>query len=396
MVAADRKIVTPISEVSHASRKERPLDLTPPAMLDLDGRVRLTLSCRDADLIPRVPEAGKVSDDPETGETIQYMHNGLKVVSGGYYGDWMRDLIAGLKGVHEPQEEVVFHSLLECLPEKANMVEIGAFWSYFTIWFLSECPGMRRGVALEMDPAHIEIGRRNAALNGVEIEFVQGRIGTQDAPPAVFETESSGSQEMPSFGLAGLLDHVGLQRADLLLCDAQGGEIEMLSGMKALVDANRVGIAVISTHHHAITGDPLTHQRTIHLVETLGGKVVLEHDVSESFSGDGLVVADFGGHLADWRAPRISRCRAGASLFRNPLFDLADAQQAAVPALPAPVAHADVDPNEHARLVERVSVLERELEARLDELKRARFSLGAYLKHRKNTLRRSIAKRLGG
>ena len=135
------------------------------------------------------------------------------------------------------------------------MVEIGAFWAYYTIWFLSCCPGARRGVALEMDPAHIDIGRRNAALNGLDIEFVQGRIGAQDAPPAVFETESSGLQEMPTFSLVGLLDHVGLNRVDLLLCDAQGGEIGMLSGMKALVEAGRIGIAIIST---IITRSPAT------------------------------------------------------------------------------------------------------------------------------------------
>ncbi len=194
---------------------------------------------------------------------------------------------------------------------------------------MSEQSDVRRGVALEMDPAHIAVGQRNAALNGLEIEFILGRISDHNAPEADFETESSGMQNMPAADLAGLMDHTGLPRVDLLLCDAQGGEIDMLKGMKPLMDNKRLGIALISTHHHAIAADPLTHQRTLRLVAALGRRVALEHDVAESFSGDGLVVADFGGLLSDWQPPEISRCRAGNSLFRNPLYDLAEAREKA-------------------------------------------------------------------
>jgi FkbM family methyltransferase len=293
--------------------------------MDLPARARLTQQCRDADAIPRVAKAGKVETDPETGARIQYMHNGLRVLAGGYYGDWMTDLIEGLQGVHEPQEEIVFHGLLPRIPADATMVEIGAFWSYYTLWFMSEHKGSRRGLGLEMDPAHIEVGRKNAALNGLEMEFVQGRIGARDTLAEEFDTESSGRQSMPTYGLEGLLAKGNIEKVDVLLCDAQGGEIAMLSGMQSLVDQGRVGVLVMSTHHHQITGDPLTHQRALHLIKGLGGKVYLEHDVSESYSGDGLIVADFGTTLEGWTAPEISRCRASDSLFRNTLYDLAEA-----------------------------------------------------------------------
>ena len=83
---------------------------------------------------------------------------------------------------------------------------------------------------------------------------------------------------------------------------------------------------MLSTHSHHITGDPLTHQRALALISDLGGRVYLEYDVHESFSGDGLIVADFGDLLQGWEAPDISRNRYCQSLFRNPLWDLAAMQ----------------------------------------------------------------------
>lgn len=298
----------------------------PPVSLSVKERVQLTLSCRDADNLPRVDRAGEVHVDPETGIRVQYMHNGLRVEEGCYYGAWMTELISALKGVHEPQEEVVFDSILKHIPAQATMVELGAFWSYYTIWFLMQQRGLGRGIGLEMDPAHLEKGRANAKLNGVDIELILGRVGARNEVAAPYMTESSGMQKIPTFGIEGLMHTAKVDRVDLLLCDAQGGEIDLLEGMQASVSQGKIGVLVMSTHHHAITGDPLTHQRALALIEGLGGYVRLEHDVAESYSGDGLIVADFDGSLDSWSPPSISYCRTSKSLFRDPLYDLACSQ----------------------------------------------------------------------
>jgi hypothetical protein len=65
------------------------------------------------------------------GKPVQIMHNGLRVVAGGYYGDWMTRIIERLHGHHEPQEEAVFHEILKLLPPDATMLELGGFWSYY-------------------------------------------------------------------------------------------------------------------------------------------------------------------------------------------------------------------------------------------------------------------------
>src|SRR3954451_4991132 len=74
-----------------------------PTMRSTEERVRLTLLCRDADVLPRVTNAGAV-EQQDDGTVVRVMHNGLKMLAGGYYGAWMQDLIARCGGVHEPQE----------------------------------------------------------------------------------------------------------------------------------------------------------------------------------------------------------------------------------------------------------------------------------------------------
>jgi hypothetical protein len=108
-----------------------------------------------------------------------------------------------------------------------------------------------------------------------------------------------------------------------LHCDAQGVELAVLESCLDLMQAGRLGWLVISTHAHQISGDPLTHQRCLALLRHAGAAIMAEHEVSESFSGDGLIVAKFGGVPAGWVMPGLSYNRASESLFRNPLYDLA-------------------------------------------------------------------------
>jgi hypothetical protein len=57
------------------------------------------------------------------------------------------------------------------------------------------------------------------------------------------------------------------------------------------------------------------------MLRDFGGTVLCEHDVHETFSGDGLVAV--GREPLTWSEPPISRNRYSSSLFRNPLYDLA-------------------------------------------------------------------------
>lgn len=282
-------------------------------------RIELAVSCRDTDVIPKVADAGVVRDG------TQVMHNGVLVEEDGYQGAWMTEIIRRLRGHHEPQEELAFHAVLERLaatsPASPVVLELGAWWAYYSLWALHRLPAAR-SFCVEPDPAYLEQGRRNFALNGREATFHHAAVGSGPQPPQPFLCESDGLQhDVPFEGLGSLLDRFGLDRADLVLVDIQGAETPMLDGARDLLRAGRVRFMVISTHHHRISGDPLTHDRCLMLLRELGAHVIVEHTVAESFTGDGLIVVSFDDRDRDLRVI-TSHCRAADSLFGDPLWDL--------------------------------------------------------------------------
>jgi FkbM family methyltransferase len=292
-----------------------------PVLMDNATRATMTVNCRDCDAIPKVANAGEVVE--VDGKSIQIMHNGVRVVAGGYYGEWMTNIIMQLQGHHEPQEEVVFHEILKHVSPRATMLELGGFWSYYSLWFKSQYSDLRKSYVVEPDPRHIEIGRANAALNGRDITFVQGCMGSEAIAAVPFKTETSGELRIPQFSVPGFLNDYDIKRLDLLHCDTQGAETGIVRSCEKLFRDRMIQFGIFSTHSHHISSDPLTHQRCLAMLQDFGGRILTEHDVHESFSGDGLIAAYFGEPPLDWIEPAISRNRYSTSLFRNPLYDLA-------------------------------------------------------------------------
>jgi FkbM family methyltransferase len=289
-------------------------------------RIDLTTSCRDADSIPKVADAGRVLEHGS--QRVQAMHNGVKIVEGCYYGDWMTDIIRDLRGHHEPQEELAFHLIVERLVKDGGapvMLELGAFWAYYSLWLLERLPAARTFM-VEPDPSNLEIGRRNFELNGRQGVFLNAAIGRSAEAAVPFVCESDGqTRQMPVEGLGSLLHRFGLTQVDILLVDVQGAETALLDGARQLLVDGAVRFVVVSTHHHSISGDPLTHRRCLHLITGLGAHVIAEHTVAESFSGDGLIAASFDPRDRDLVAP-ISYARASESLFGDPLLALAESE----------------------------------------------------------------------
>jgi FkbM family methyltransferase len=295
-----------------------------PVSTTLEQRIEMAVRCRDCDPLPKIHGAGELRTLPD-GTCVQLMHNGLRVVAGGYCGEWMQNLIARCRGHHEPQEERVFHEVVSRLPATATMIELGGYWSYYSLWFLQNAPA-RRALVVEPDPKHLAIGRANAALNGGNIEFVQAFVGRQSGLQP-FTTDTAGTLDLLCISVPQILAERGLKRLDLLHCDAQGAELPVLEGCSELLRDGRIEWLMVSTHTHHITGDPLTHQRCLATLRQSGATIVIEHDVQESFSGDGLIVARCGEMPRDWPNLELSHNRYSESLFRNPLVDLALAQR---------------------------------------------------------------------
>ena len=256
-------------------------------------RVEKTTSLRVTDRLKKVPDAGAIRE--VNGREVQVMHNGVVVEKDCYGGPWMTEVITQLRGHHEPQEEIAFAELVETLRGDTGnpvMVELGAFWAYYSLWFKSEVPAATV-VLVEPDPENLQVGIRNFELNRLTPSaVVRAAVGPEHDSTIDLYFESDGViRPVRTVTLEGLLADEGLPRVDLLLCDVQGAEVEMLAGAAAPVRAGKVRFMVISTHWSDT--DPLIHQTCRSRVEELGGHIICEHSLPESCSADGLIVVSF-------------------------------------------------------------------------------------------------------
>lgn len=244
------------------------------------ARVAITISCRDCDELPKVVDAGQYF-----GQDLQFqrMHNGVQIKRGSYHGAWMSEVIKSLRGHHEPQEEKVFAEVISQLKPGAVMLELGSFWAYYSLWFQREIPN---GISIMLEPNadKIEVGKEHFQINSYEGTFVRGFVGDKSIPDADFIDWDGTKSVIPQVSIDGLMQEFRLKKVDILHADVQGAEFDMLKGAANALAHNKVDYLFISTHGHQ-------HRRCKRQLDKYGYKVIAEHSVLESYSGDGLIVA---------------------------------------------------------------------------------------------------------
>lgn len=286
-----------------------------------EERADMTISCKDSDYIPKVKQAGKIKK--YKGIDVQVMHNGLIVKKGGYYGDWMERIIKELKGHHEPQEEKIFYELLKLIRPGGVMIELGSFWSYYSLWFNKTIKDAVN-IGCEPDPNNLEIGKLNAEINSADIEFLNAAAGEGKERVVDFPIESvpGETRKVPILSVDEIMIKKNLKKLDILHLDVQGQELEAIRGARKIIKQGKLRFVIVSTHHFSISGDPMTHFKCIELIKSLGGNIIASHSLPESFSGDGLIAASF--NKADKNLKiDVSLNSSGDSLYRPYEVDLA-------------------------------------------------------------------------
>jgi len=260
-------------------------------------RIEITISCLDSSLIPKVANAGKIGTD-ENGP-FQLMHNGLRITKDCYQGPWMTKVIEILNGHHEPQEEVAFYRVLDVLKKDSThqqpktILELGSFWGYYSMWFSKEFPDSQI-VCVEPDPMHLEIGKQNFSRNGIQGHFVNAQIGDKNDFNSSFLCASDGAnRQVETLSFSGVLDRTDLEFVDLVHADIQGSEIALLLDLPNVLKSKKIRFILVSTHDLTITGVPTTHQDSLRILKENGAYIIVEHSVSESYSGDGFILASF-------------------------------------------------------------------------------------------------------
>ena len=132
-------------------------------------------------------------------------------------------------GCHEPQEELAFQLVLEHMPPGGTMLELGAYWSFYSMWFASRVPGARC-IMVEPSRRKLNIGKRNFKRNGFKGEFLQRKVGHGH------------------LGVDRLLQKRGITQLDILHADIQGFEFEMLCDADQSLRNGAIGYVFIGTH----------------------------------------------------------------------------------------------------------------------------------------------------
>lgn len=233
-----------------------------------DERLKQVLACRDNAHLPRHAEAGRVKDG------VMTMHNGLQVHAGSYYGWGSQRILEQNRGCHEPQEERAFAEVLRQVKSGSAMLELGAYWSFYSLWFAREINGARNWM-VEPEAGNLEKGRANFLLNGKEGHFVQAYVGGDHCPGA----------KPPTISVDGLMAEHGINRLAVLHSDIQGFEGEMLEGARRSLGERRVDYVFISTHSNEL------HEECCEKLLQVGYGIWQEIDLDASFSHDGLIVA---------------------------------------------------------------------------------------------------------
>lgn len=236
---------------------------------DWGYRTQLVESCPDNAFIPRVPNAGEVVDG------FQVMHNGLKVVCGSYYGEGPVSMLRRNRGVHEPQEERVFQEVLKVIPPESVIIELGAYWAFYSMWF---CKEVAHSHAFLVEPVaeNLAYGEKNFAANSLHGHFTQAVVGRT---PAVTD-DGMAVISVDDFVARHRLSHVAIVH-----CDIQGAEVEMLEGCRNTIQEGRVSWFFISTHSDALHADCETFLRDSRFV------IVTSVPPSQSYAIDGILVA---------------------------------------------------------------------------------------------------------
>lgn len=230
---------------------------------DLLGRFREIVSDPLNLLIQRVPNAGIIENNNVL------LHNGIKVPLSGpysYYENFSQILVLN-RGVHEPLEEFIFQQLLKKLHEKPLMLELGAYWGHYSMWLKKTLPNSIVHM-IEPEQQNLNAGKYNFEINKLDGKFTNAFVGKGH------------------FCVDKYLIEAEIRTLDILHCDIQGYELEMLHDCSNALIENKINYIFISTHSQSI------HNEILKKIASFNYRIEVSSDFeNETTSFDGLVFA---------------------------------------------------------------------------------------------------------
>jgi hypothetical protein len=180
------------------------------------------------------------------------------------------------KGVHEPQEERAFQEVIEYVPEKCSMLELGAYWGFYSLSLLKRRP---KAICFLVEPNTFNLvsGKLNFRLNGRKGHFLQAMVSEHPKKrPHTISVDQFCRENQ-------------IQHLDILHADIEGSELSMLAGARDILSQNQVDYIFISTHSSSL------HASCLRELVSYGYSIIASADMNETFSVDGLIVASRAG-----------------------------------------------------------------------------------------------------
>lgn len=226
---------------------------------DYKSRFRDIVSDPNNLFIKRHQDAGNVENG------ILTLHNGIKLYSE-YYGDFINILKYNF-GVHEPSEERAFEKVLSVLKENSTMIELGSYWSMYSVWFMKTLKNSK-SYCIESEAENLKLGIKNFELNGLTPNFFKGKVSTNGIKLNEFLTQNN-------------IEHV-----DILHSDIQGDEMYMLQTLRNFLTNKQIKYLFISTHSDSL------HYDCIKYLKSVDYKILCSCDFdTESFQFDGFLLS---------------------------------------------------------------------------------------------------------
>ncbi len=231
-------------------------------------RISIALNSDYNKFIPRVSNAGNIF------KGFQTMHNGLQISTGDYYGLPITKMLHLNKGVHEPEEEKMFLDVLNKMPEDPVMIEMGAYWAFYSMWFLKATV---RGKVYMIEPElkNIEVGKKNFRKNNLSGTFDNYFIGKT----------SQSENGVSMICLDDYIEQKRIKHINIAHADIQGFELEMLQGASRCLEAKLADYFFVSTHTNDL------HYKCMDFLKKFGYRIIFNADLDKAASFDGFILA---------------------------------------------------------------------------------------------------------
>ena len=239
-----------------------------PVNSEWEERINITKLSPDLIRFNSVPNAGKIIN----GKLI--MHNGIKVFPLSYYNKNYYNLLSETKGIHEPQEELIFSEILKLMPQKATMIELGSYWAFYSMWF-NKTIQTAKNYMIEPELPQLLYGKYNFMINNCRGEFYQ----------AFIDSYSKEDKHGKVISVDDFIAYKKISHVNLLHSDIQGYEENMLIGAAKGLKNELIDFIFISTHCNQV------HYDCIKILKDYNYKILCSINIDESFSVDGLIVA---------------------------------------------------------------------------------------------------------